>query len=54
MRRTARLRTRLDLAGLFAPGPITGVGTIGGTVFSNLRAVCARLENLLTVAAAEI
>jgi hypothetical protein len=28
--------------------------TIGGMVFSNLRAVCAWLENLLTVASAEI
>jgi hypothetical protein len=54
MRRTARLRTRFHLAGLFAPGPITGFATIGGMVLSNLRAVCAWLENLLTVASAEI
>ena len=62
MRRTARLRTRVRLAGLSVSlsasgpitGPITSLCTIGGTVFSKLRAVCARLENLLTVAAAEV
>jgi hypothetical protein len=42
------------LAGLFAPSPITGFATIGGTVLSNLRAVRTWLENLLTIASAEI
>jgi hypothetical protein len=54
MRRTARLQTPVRLACLFAPSPITGFCAIGGTVFSKLRAVSARLENLLTVAPAKI
>src|SRR5262245_33754721 len=54
MRRTARVRTRLQLAGLFASGAITGFVAIGSTVFSNLRAVCSWLENLLTIVSAKI
>src|SRR5215471_4323473 len=54
MRRTARLRTWVHVAGLFAPGSITGLCVMGGTVFSKLPAICARLENLLTVAPAKI
>jgi hypothetical protein len=54
MRRTARLRRPPRLSDLFAPSAITCLCTIGWSVFCKIGAVPARLEHLLTAAAAKI